>query len=98
MSVLEGLIEALAGGTVSVVDLTHRLDPDFPVIVLPPEFGQCARFRMEEVSAYDHRGPAWKWHDLTLNEHTGTHFDARRSKSFFNFRSILIGITSLTHF
>ena len=75
MSVLEGLIEALAGGAVSVVDLTHRLDPDFPVIVLPPEFGQCARFRMEEVSAYDHRGPAWKWHDLTLNEHTGTHFD-----------------------
>ena len=31
---------------------------------------------MEEVSAYDHRGPAWKWHKLTMNEHTGTHFDA----------------------
>lgn len=67
---------ALASGTARVVDLTHTLDPDFPVIVLPPEFGQCARFRMEEVSAYDHRGPAWKWHNITLNEHTGTHFDA----------------------
>jgi kynurenine formamidase len=67
---------ALAGGAVRVVDLTHRLDPDFPVIVLPPEFGQCARFRMEEVSAYDHRGPAWKWHNISMNEHTGTHFDA----------------------
>lgn len=67
---------ALAGGTARIVDLTHTLDPDFPVIVLPPEFGQCARFRMEEVSAYDHRGPAWKWHNITLNEHTGTHFDA----------------------
>lgn len=67
---------ALSRGTARIVDLTHTLDPDFPVIVLPPEFGQCARFRMEEVSAYDHRGPAWKWHNITLNEHTGTHFDA----------------------
>ncbi len=73
---LENLAGDLASGTVRLVDLTHTLDPDFPVIILPPEFGQCARFRMEEVSAYDHRGPAWKWHNLTLNEHTGTHFDA----------------------
>ncbi|MFK7753200.1 MAG: cyclase family protein [Sedimentitalea sp.] len=76
MSVLAQIANALASGAVRVVDLTHTLDPDFPVIILPPEFGQCARFRMEEVSAYDHRGPAWKWHNLTLNEHTGTHFDA----------------------
>ncbi|MEQ6250771.1 cyclase family protein [Sulfitobacter sp. HNIBRBA3233] len=66
----------IATGAVRVVDLTHTLDPDFPVIVLPPEFGQCARFRMEEISAYDHRGPAWKWHNITMSEHTGTHFDA----------------------
>lgn len=70
------IAQALATGAARIIDLTHTLDPDFPVIVLPPEFGQCARFRMEEVSAYDHRGPAWKWHNLTLNEHTGTHFDA----------------------
>jgi kynurenine formamidase len=77
MSDLIGNIaDALASGSARIVDLTHTLDPDFPVIILPPEFGQCARFRMEEVSAYDHRGPAWKWHNLTLNEHTGTHFDA----------------------
>ena len=74
--VIMNLSAALTTGEVRIVDLTHRLDPDFPVIVLPPEFGQCERFRMEEVSAYDHRGPAWKWHNLTLNEHTGTHFDA----------------------
>lgn len=76
MSALGGLLAGLASGRVEVVDLTHTLDPDFPVIVLPPEFGQCARFRIEEVSAYDHRGPAWKWHEITMNEHTGTHFDA----------------------
>lgn len=67
---------AIASGSIEVVDLTHTLDQDFPVIVLPPEFGQCARFRMEEISAYDHRGPAWKWHNISLCEHTGTHFDA----------------------
>lgn len=73
---LAALAGALADGSVRVVDLTHTLDPDFPVIILPPEFGQCARFRMEEVSAYDHRGPAWKWHNISMSEHTGTHFDA----------------------
>lgn len=75
-AVLDKLATSLASGDVRVVDLTHTLDPDFPVIILPPEFGQCARFRMEEISAYDHRGPAWKWHNITLSEHTGTHFDA----------------------
>lgn len=76
MSTLAQLASKIATGAVEVVDLTHTLDPDFPVIILPPEFGQCARFRMEEVSAYDHRGPAWKWHNISMSEHTGTHFDA----------------------
>ena len=76
MSALAELSQALASGAVRVVDLTHTLDPDFPVIVLPPEFGQCAPFRMEEISAYDHRGPAWKWNNFSMGEHTGTHFDA----------------------
>ena len=75
-TVLADLALSIASGAIRVVDLTHTLDPDFPVIILPPEFGQCARFRMEEISAYDHRGPAWKWHNFTCSEHTGTHFDA----------------------
>ncbi len=73
---LSSVALAIATGAVQVVDLTHTLDPDFPVIILPPEFGQCARFRMEEVSAYDERGPGWKWNNFTCCEHTGTHFDA----------------------
>ncbi|MDU8926736.1 cyclase family protein [Alisedimentitalea sp. MJ-SS2] len=76
MSVLDDLAVKIASGAVRMVDLTHTLDPDFPVIILPPEFGQCARFRMEEISAYDHRGPAWKWNNISMCEHTGTHFDA----------------------
>ena len=73
---LADLATGLASGDVQVVDLTHRLDPDFPIIVLPPEFGQCAPFRMEEISRYDARGPAWHWHNISLGEHAGTHFDA----------------------
>jgi kynurenine formamidase len=76
MSILMDLASNIATGQTKVVDLTHTLDPDFPVIILPPEFGQCARFRMEEISCYDQRGPAWKWHNISMSEHTGTHFDA----------------------
>lgn len=75
MSALHEFAQALAGGDIETVDLTHTLDPDFPVIVLPPEFGQCARFRVEEVSRYDERGPAWYWRNFSCSEHTGTHFD-----------------------
>lgn len=73
---LSDLALSLAAGVIEVIDLTFPLSPDFPVIVLPPEFGQCAPFRIEEISAYDHRGPAWKWRNFTCGEHTGTHFDA----------------------
>ena len=74
--ILPDLIAAMASGAVRVVDLTHPLTPDFPVMVLPPDFGQCQPFRMEEVSRYDERGPAWYWNNLTMSEHAGTHFDA----------------------
>jgi kynurenine formamidase len=67
---------AIASGTIRVIDLTQTLSAEFPTIVLPPEFGQCAPFRSEEVSRYDARGPAWYWNNFTVGEHTGTHFDA----------------------
>lgn len=73
---LEALAGAMSAGEIETVDLTHTLDADFPVIVLPPEFGQCARFRVEEVSRYDERGPGWYWRNFSCGEHTGTHFDA----------------------
>ncbi|HEX4112115.1 MAG TPA: cyclase family protein [Stellaceae bacterium] len=67
---------AVADGGIEIVDLTHTLAPEFPTIVMPPELGQCAPFRMEEISRYDERGPAWYWNNLSMGEHTGTHFDA----------------------
>ena len=75
-SVLGSLVSALAGGRIRVIDLTQTLTPDFPQIALPPEMGQCWPFRIEEVSAYDERGPGWYWNNISCGEHTGTHFDA----------------------
>ncbi|EBA06698.1 cyclase family protein [Sagittula stellata] len=75
-TVLSDLAVALASGDVRVVDLTNTLSPDFPVIVLPAEFGQCPPFKMETLSRYDENGPAWYWNNISMNEHTGTHFDA----------------------
>jgi kynurenine formamidase len=74
--ILSELTGALATGGVRVVDLTQTLSSRFPQIVLPPEFGQCAPFRSEEISRYDDSGPDWYWNNLSFGEHTGTHFDA----------------------
>jgi kynurenine formamidase len=76
MSALAGFIEAYSSGRIRVVDLTQTLSPEFPHIALPPEMGQAWPFRIEEVSRYDERGPAWYWNNFSCGEHTGTHFDA----------------------
>lgn len=73
---IAGLLAGIASGSLRVIDLTLTLTPEFPTMVLPPELGQCAPFRMEEVSHYDPRGPAWYWNNIQMSEHTGTHFDA----------------------
>jgi kynurenine formamidase len=67
---------SFANDSIRIVDLAQTLSPRFPQIVLPPEFDQCAPFRMEEISRYDERGPAWYWNNISFGEHTGTHFDA----------------------
>jgi kynurenine formamidase len=76
MKILEALVKGLQGNKIQVVDLTHTLSPEFPHISLPPEMGQAWPFRIEEVSRYDERGPAWYWNNFSCGEHTGTHFDA----------------------
>jgi kynurenine formamidase len=76
MGIVGQLAAALGGGSVRVIDLTQPLSPETPALELPPEFGQCAGFTSREVSRYDERGVAWYWNEFTMNEHTGTHFDA----------------------
>ena len=70
------LTDALARGTVRVIDLTQPLGPTTPVIDLPPIFAASPGVTIEEISRYDERGPAWYWNTLRFGEHTGTHFDA----------------------
>lgn len=73
---LSQFLAELISGRLKLVDLTQTLTPEFPTIVLPPEFGQAWPFRIEEISRYDERGPAWYWNNFSMSEHTGTHFDA----------------------
>src|SRR5205823_2542245 len=76
MDVLAQLLEELIAGKLNVVDLTSPLEPDTPVIDLPPMFAPSPGLTLTEISHYDNRGPAWYWNVLNMGEHTGTHFDA----------------------
>ena len=75
-ALLTQLMEALACGTLTVVDLTQPLGPATPVIDLPPIFAASPGVTIDTLSRYDDRGPAWYWNTLRFGEHTGTHFDA----------------------
>jgi kynurenine formamidase len=74
--ILQQLMDELAAGRLRIVDLTQPLGPDTPVIDLPPMFAASPPCRVDVISRYDERGPAWYWNTLHLGEHTGTHFDA----------------------
>src|ERR1700747_541683 len=74
--ILTQFAQALTAGEIRVIDLSQPLDANTAVIQLPPEFGRSWPFRMEEISRYDERGPAWYWNNFSCGEHTGTHFDA----------------------
>ncbi|MFI6812926.1 cyclase family protein [Nonomuraea sp. NPDC050328] len=76
MSVLKMLADSLRSGAVEVVDLTAPLSAETPILQLPEPFANTIPFRLEEISRYDDRGPAWYWNDIHTGEHTGTHFDA----------------------
>jgi kynurenine formamidase len=73
---LTGFLDALAGGSIEVVDLTQPLSDQTPLIQLPPPFANTPGWTMHEISRYDERGPAWYWNSFEGGEHVGTHFDA----------------------
>src|ERR1700754_1761047 len=76
MSVLHDLLGALNSGRIEIVDLTAPLQSSTPLLQLPEPFLNTIPFRLEEISRYDDRGPAWYWNNIHTGEHTGTHFDA----------------------
>ncbi len=73
---LGAFASALLAGSIRVVDLSQPLKPSTPVIGLPPPNAPSNPFTITEISHYDERGPAWYWNNISMGEHTGTHFDA----------------------
>ena len=73
---LTDLAEALADGSVRVLDLTQPLSETTPVLVLPEPFANTPHLSRRPLSKFDDAGPAWAWDVLELGEHTGTHLDA----------------------
>ena len=57
MAVLSALVAGLASGSIEVVDLTAPLSSETPLLQLPEQFGQTARFELEEISRYDDARP-----------------------------------------
>jgi kynurenine formamidase len=76
VTAIGSLIEALAGGSIRIVDLTQPLSDRTPVIRLPEPFTNTPGFKLRELSRYDERGPAWYWNAFEAGEHVGTHLDA----------------------
>lgn len=73
---LLSLVAEIASRKIKVIDLTNTLTDDTPILQLPPQWHLHWAFKMEEISKYDDRGPAWYWNNFKCSEHTGTHFDA----------------------
>ena len=76
MADLASLAKDLVSGAVKVIDLTAPLQENTPILSLPEPMGQTATFKLELISNYDEKGPAWYWNNFHTGEHTGTHFDA----------------------
>jgi kynurenine formamidase len=67
---------AVAGGDIKVVDLTHPLGPETPIIKVPEGHGaQPPPVSLVPISDYRNDGGFARWSTLTTAEHAGTHFD-----------------------
>ena len=75
-SVATTLAQALAGGSLEVVDLTARLSSTTPTLELPDPFVNLIDFSIDYQAEYDDRGPFWKHANIHTGEHIGTHIDA----------------------
>ncbi|MBR3121792.1 MAG: cyclase family protein [Oceanobacillus sp.] len=75
-TVLVDLMEKIINNSIEVVDLTHVLNEETPVISLPDPFVDTKGFVIEQISKYDDNGPFFYWNNISLGEHCGTHFDA----------------------
>ena len=74
--ILAQFAQGLTEGTIGVVDLTHPLGPETPMIKVPEGHGkQPPSTSLETISDYREDGGFARWSTLTTAEHSGTHFD-----------------------
>lgn len=73
---LANLMGKIIDNQIEVIDMTHVLNEDTPIISLPDPFVDTKGFQMEQISKYDDNGPFFYWNNITMGEHCGTHFDA----------------------
>src|SRR5699024_10234338 len=73
---LGDLMEKIIHNSIEVVDMTHALNEDTPVISLPDPFVNTRSFKIEQISKYDKNGSYSYWNNFSMGEHCGTHFDA----------------------
>jgi len=75
MTQLGNLLNSLSNGDVKIIDLTNKLTENTPSLTLPEPFPSPLPFSLDEIAAYDERGPMWAANDIHIGEHTGTHLD-----------------------
>ncbi|WP_078592621.1 cyclase family protein [Evansella clarkii] len=75
-NVLTDVVNKLRDNSIEVVDLTHVLNEETPIISLPDPFVDTKGFKKEQISKYDDNGPFFFWNNISMGEHCGTHFDA----------------------
>ena len=74
---LEQLASSLANGTINIVDLTHPLGPQTPMIKVPEGHRkQPPAVQLEPIADYRDKSGYARWSTLIVAEHAGTHFDA----------------------
>ena len=74
--ILSGMVSAISTGGIRVVDLSHPLGPDTPMIKVPEGHGkQPPQVSLEYISNYADDGGLSRWSKLVTAEHAGTHFD-----------------------
>src|SRR5699024_1154332 len=75
-SVATTLAQALAGGSLEVVDLTARLASTTPTLQLPDPFVYLIDFLIDYQAEYDVRGPFGRHADIHAGRHIGIHIGA----------------------
>ena len=76
LELLSKFSEAIQSKNIEIIDLSHTLGPNTPMIKVPKGHGKNPPpVSLEYISNYADDGGFSRWSTLTTAEHAGTHFD-----------------------